>query len=193
MGGTWVMNDETLPEYKNMLLQQQTGLKWLNQTFGVHPRVAWQIDPFGNSAVTPALFSQLGFEAIILSRVGTTVYAEMEKTKAAEFIWSGVSSKPDESNLFAHALELSRYQNPVEFRYRPDPVMPWDHPRVICDTDHIEERYELCMQVYWEEVIEPSLKGTQHSKVFSIWGDDFAFSSAQYSYDYISKLFEVFK
>lgn len=115
MGGTWVMNDETLPEYKNMLLQQQTGLKWLNKTFGAHPRVAWQIDPFGNSAVTPALFSQLGFEAIILNRIGTTVYAELEKTKSSEFIWGGVSSKPEESTLFAHALVNSKYQNPIDF------------------------------------------------------------------------------
>ena len=57
MGSTWVMNDETLPDYKNMLLQMETGLKFINETFGVHPKIAWQIDPFGNSAVSPALFS----------------------------------------------------------------------------------------------------------------------------------------
>lgn len=50
-----------------MLVQMETGLKFINETFNVHPRVAWQIDPFGNSAVSPALFSQLGYEAVILS------------------------------------------------------------------------------------------------------------------------------
>jgi hypothetical protein len=74
MGSTWVMNDESLPEYKNMILQMETGLKFVNETFGVHPRTAWQIDPFGASAVSPALFSQLGYESVILSRIGTTMY-----------------------------------------------------------------------------------------------------------------------
>jgi alpha-mannosidase len=72
MGGGWVMNDETVADYQSMLLQQYTGLRWLNKTFGVHPRVAWQIDPFGASAVSPALFSTLGYEAVVLARIGTT-------------------------------------------------------------------------------------------------------------------------
>lgn len=117
MGSTWVMNDESLPEYKNMLLQMETGLKWVNETFGVHPRVAWQIDPFGNSAVTPSLFSKLGYEGIILSRIGTTLYDNLQKSGSAEFVWSGVPiGTDDETNeLFAHALALSRYSAPVEF------------------------------------------------------------------------------
>ena len=43
MGGGWVMHDETLPDYRNELLQMETGLRWLNETFGVRPRVGWQI------------------------------------------------------------------------------------------------------------------------------------------------------
>lgn len=70
-----------------MLLQQKTGLRWLKETFDVQPRVAWQIDPFGNSAVTPALFSQLGFEAIVLNRIGTTLNKDLQDNKHSEFIW----------------------------------------------------------------------------------------------------------
>jgi hypothetical protein len=47
MGGGWVMNDETLTEFKNVLLNMETGLKWLNETFGRVPKIGWQIDPFG--------------------------------------------------------------------------------------------------------------------------------------------------
>ena len=39
MGGGWVMHDETLPDYRNELLQMETGLRWLNETFGVKPRI----------------------------------------------------------------------------------------------------------------------------------------------------------
>lgn len=49
------------------------------------------------------------------------------------------------------------------------------------------------MNVYMEEVIMPSLRGTQHNKVFSIWGDDFSFSTSEYSYNYIQKLFTMFQ
>jgi len=123
------MNDESLPEYRNMLLQMETGLKFINETFGVHPWVAWQIDPFGNSAVTPALFSQLGYEAIILSWIGTTMYDDLEKEKSMEFIWTGANAGPLNNSLFAHALELSWYSSPVEFQFKPEGLNWWDKPK----------------------------------------------------------------
>jgi hypothetical protein len=117
--------------------------------------VAWQIDPFGNSAVSPALFSQLGYESIILSRIGTTVYSELEKTKSAEFIWSGVSAYPEEAQLFAHPLENSMYNNPIEFQYDGRDFMFWDHPKVTCSHATLGEpdKQKECMEFFMESVI----------------------------------------
>ncbi len=41
-------------------------------------------------------------------------------------------------------------------------------------------------------MIEPSLNGTKHNKVFSIWGDDFAFSNTDYAIQFTTLLSEVF-
>jgi len=48
------------------------------------------------------------------------------------------------------------------------------------------------MEVFYEEIIAPSLKGLKHKKILSIFGDDFAFDSSNYSYTYLTKLMEVF-
>jgi hypothetical protein len=61
------MHDESLTEYRDQLMNMETGLKWLNETFDKTPTVAWQIDPFGYSAITPSLLSNLGFESLVLN------------------------------------------------------------------------------------------------------------------------------
>jgi hypothetical protein len=43
--------------------------RFLNATFGVHPRVGWQVDPFGHSATQAALMSAaVGFEGLFFGR-----------------------------------------------------------------------------------------------------------------------------
>jgi hypothetical protein len=43
--------------------------RFLNKTFGVTPRVAWQIDPFGHSSTQAALMSAAaGYEALFFGR-----------------------------------------------------------------------------------------------------------------------------
>lgn len=43
--------------------------RFLNRTFGVTPKVAWQIDPFGHSATQASLLSAAaGFEALFFGR-----------------------------------------------------------------------------------------------------------------------------
>ena len=49
------------------------------------------------------------------------------------------------------------------------------------------------MDLYWWEVIHPTLQGTKHHKVFSIFGDDFAFKNADYSFKYLDKFIQVFQ
>jgi alpha-mannosidase len=53
----------------------ETGLKWLNETFGKAPTIAWQIDSFGSSAITPSLFSNMGFDTMVMNRIGNAHYS----------------------------------------------------------------------------------------------------------------------
>ena len=57
-----------------------TGHAFLKKEFNIKPRVAWHCDPFGHSASTPELFSELGFESIFFSRVDDDEKAYRKKT-----------------------------------------------------------------------------------------------------------------
>ena len=74
------MSDEACPDEQSFLMNMETGHKWLYEKFKKRPRVAWQIDPFGLSATTPQILAKLGYQALIINRIGTTTELELEKT-----------------------------------------------------------------------------------------------------------------
>ena len=194
MGGGWVMNDESLTDYKNAIIQIQTGLDWILSTFGVRPKIGWQIDPFGNSPVTPSILSILGYEGIVLSRIGTTNDYDLEHSENSEFIWKGaqLDAEGDGNNILAHHLVRSKYQAPVEFKYQPDPFPFWVHPKERWSSiSELENNYKKCIQFYYDNVLLPSLTGHRHNKVLSVFGDDFAYYNARYNFQYLDKFIEI--
>ncbi|CAI2374653.1 unnamed protein product [Moneuplotes crassus] len=196
MGSGWVMSDESLTVYKNVMLQLQTGIKFVEETFGVRPKIGYQIDPFGNSAVTPSILSVLGYEGIVLSRIGTTFDWDLEASENSEFIWEGSNfdNKSDGKPILAHHLVRSKYQAPAEFKLQESSFPSWIHPKAACkDKEELNENYKECIKLYWDEVIHPSLTGHRHNQVLSIFGEDFAFKNAHYSFDYIDEFIKVVK
>ncbi len=51
--------------------QVTAGHEAITALFGAaaRPRIAWQIDPFGHSALTPSVFAAAGYDALVLNRV----------------------------------------------------------------------------------------------------------------------------
>lgn len=45
------MHDEATTHYIDMIDQTTLGHKFIKEEFNVTPRIGWQIDPFGHSAV----------------------------------------------------------------------------------------------------------------------------------------------
>ena len=60
--GGWVQNDEAVSSYDGVIDQMTEGHLYLLKHFNASPSVGWQIDPFGNLAVTARLFRQMGFK-----------------------------------------------------------------------------------------------------------------------------------
>lgn len=49
--GGWCMHDEAATHYIDMIDQTTLGHRFIKDQFNIIPRAAWQIDPFGHSAV----------------------------------------------------------------------------------------------------------------------------------------------
>lgn len=49
--GGMCMHDEASPHYIDMIDQTTLGHRFIKEEFNVTPRIGWQIDPFGHSAV----------------------------------------------------------------------------------------------------------------------------------------------
>jgi alpha-mannosidase len=69
-GGGWVMHDEALTDFESVARQIETGHSFLKVELDVrNVEVAWQLDPFGHSSLTPALLKRFGFKYLVMGRV----------------------------------------------------------------------------------------------------------------------------
>ncbi|GBG27383.1 Alpha-mannosidase [Hondaea fermentalgiana] len=89
VSGGMVEHDEALNSWDAVVDQMTAGHEWLEQHLGVRPTVAWQADAAGHSDATPALLSQMGFEALFLGRVHFRVKQQFSNQRHLEFIWRG--------------------------------------------------------------------------------------------------------
>ena len=94
------------------------GHELIMQEFGVTPRVAWQIDPFGHSMSSARLFAEMGFDAYIFSRLDYQERAQRLENKTMEYIFRPqFNHLGKEAQLFTYAMyEL----------YYPPSGLNWD-------------------------------------------------------------------
>ncbi|CAH0387767.1 unnamed protein product [Bemisia tabaci] len=116
IGGAWSMNDEAVTNYMSIIDQFTWGLRKLNDTFGNcgHPKVGWQIDPFGHSKEQASLFAQLGFDGFFMGRIDYQDKRHRLKTKDMEMIWQASQDLGSSSDIFSHIL-YNTYSPPDGF------------------------------------------------------------------------------
>ena len=116
VGGGWIMNDEALVDFEGVTRQMTAGHRFFKDVLGVENiTVAWQLDPFGHSSLTPALFEKMGFEYLVMSRIHgdykvTFRQDLLKNSKNMEFVWRsyGLGAR---QGLFTHVL-YSHYDFP---------------------------------------------------------------------------------
>lgn len=107
VGGGLVQHDEALPSLDLMVRQMERGLDFLSAEFGLtEVAVAWQIDPFGHSGLSPALFRQFGFQYFVGNRIDQSFKEGLKSESALEFIWQG-SGLGSQTEILAHILPES--------------------------------------------------------------------------------------
>lgn len=109
VGGGWVSPDEASVSPNAIIDNYMTGHRYLQKTFGVVPKVAWQVDPFGHSSITPMLLGQIGFEGIVINRIHHTLKEHFKRNRQLEFVWR--SADVNATRLLTHVLH-SHYSAP---------------------------------------------------------------------------------
>ena len=109
--------------------QMAEGHAWLRRTFGVQPRVGWQIDPFGHTWASAAVHSQAGFEALVINRIHHRIKTGWRNARRLEFWWqrphaammepsAGGNRSRRSGGLLTHVLH-THYSSPKGFDFEP--------------------------------------------------------------------------
>ncbi|MFS7971359.1 putative alpha-mannosidase [Helianthus anomalus] len=141
INGGWCMHDEAAPHYIDMIDQTTYGHNFIKEQFNVTPRIGWQIDPFGHSAVQAYLLgAELGFDSVFFGRIDYQDRAKRKGDKRLEVIWRGSKSLGSSSQIFAGAFPENYEPPPGGFYFEVND----DSPIVQDDIDlfdyNVEER-----------------------------------------------------
>jgi len=75
VNGGWVAHDEACPSFNAIITNIYEGHRFLKDEFNVVPKVAWQLDTFGNSAGNALLFAQMGYESMVMGKLNEDTLA----------------------------------------------------------------------------------------------------------------------
>lgn len=101
INGAMCMHDEATTHYIDLIDQTTLGHQFIEKEFGQKPRVGWQIDPFGHSAVQAYLLgAELGFDSLFFARIDYQDRAKRLDEKTLEFLWQGSKSLGRSSEIF---------------------------------------------------------------------------------------------
>ncbi|TYI90474.1 hypothetical protein E1A91_D03G126000v1 [Gossypium mustelinum] len=118
------MHDEAAPHYIDMIDQTTLGHRFVKREFNITPRIGWQIDPFGHSAVQAYLLSaEVGFDSLFFARIDYQDRAKRKDQKSLEVVWRGSKSLGSSSQIFAGAFP-ENYEPPSNFYYEVNDDSP---------------------------------------------------------------------
>ncbi|GFQ01122.1 alpha-mannosidase [Phtheirospermum japonicum] len=124
INGGMCMHDEATPHYIDLIDQTTLGHRFILDEFGKKPRVGWQIDPFGHSAVQAYLLgAELGFDSLFFARIDYQDRAKRRSDKTLEVIWRGSRSLSSSSQIFTGIFPV-HYDPPDGFTFEINDVSP---------------------------------------------------------------------
>ncbi|KAJ4833502.1 hypothetical protein Tsubulata_007999 [Turnera subulata] len=140
INGGMSMHDEATPHYIDLIDQTTLGHWFIKDEFGQVPRVGWQIDPFGHSAVQAYLLgSEVGFDSLFFARIDYQDRAKRLKEKKLEVIWQGSKSLGSASQIFT-GIFPKHYDPPEGFTFEINDVSPPIQDDVLLFDYNVQER-----------------------------------------------------
>ncbi|GLJ52491.1 hypothetical protein SUGI_1116890 [Cryptomeria japonica] len=183
INGGWCMHDEASTYYVDMIDQTTLGHRFIKKEFGMVPRIGWQIDPFGHSAVQAYLLSaEVGFDALFFARADYQDIAKRREDRTMEMIWRASKSLGSTAQVFTGILS-HHYDPPPEFRYdiKTTETTIQDDPFLY--DYNVEERVDLFVQLAEEQA-----KQFRTNHIMWTMGEDFAYENANTWFKQMDKL-----
>ncbi|KAK9678088.1 hypothetical protein RND81_11G187100 [Saponaria officinalis] len=117
INGGWCMHDEATPHYIDLIDQTTLGHRFIKDEFNQTPRVGWQIDPFGHSAVQAYLLgAELGFDSLYFARIDYQDRSKRKDEKTLEVVWRGSRSLGSTAQIFTGIFPV-HYNPPDGFQF----------------------------------------------------------------------------
>ncbi|CAK8542739.1 unnamed protein product [Lathyrus sativus] len=140
INGAMCMHDEATPHYIDLIDQTTLGHQFIKDEFGKIPRVGWQIDPFGHSAVQAYLLgAELGFDSLFFARIDYQDRAKRLKEKTLEIVWQGSKSLGSSSQIFT-GIFPRHYDPPDGFTFEVHDVSSPIQDDILLFDYNVEER-----------------------------------------------------
>ncbi|KAL6960359.1 alpha-mannosidase [Sarracenia purpurea var. burkii] len=173
INGGMCMHDEATPHYIDLIDQTTLGHHFIKEEFGQKPRVGWQIDPFGHSAVQAYLLgAELGFDSLFFARIDYQDRAKRKDEKTLEVVWKGSKSLGSSSQIFA-GIFPKHYEPPDGFTFEINDVSPPIQDDVLLFDYNVKERVEDFVVA---AVAQANVTRTNH--VMWLMGTDFRYQYA---------------
>ncbi|XP_068656340.1 alpha-mannosidase At3g26720-like [Aristolochia californica] len=140
INGGMCMHDEAAPHYIDMIDQTTLGHQFLKQEFDFTPRIGWQIDPFGHSAVQAYLLgAEVGFDSLFFGRIDYQDRAKRKNEKSLEVVWRGSKTLGSSAQIFAGAFPQN-YEPPSGFYFEVNDNSPVVQDDILLFDYNVEER-----------------------------------------------------
>ncbi|KAL2505523.1 Glycosyl hydrolase family 38 protein [Abeliophyllum distichum] len=183
INGGMCMHDEAATHYIDMIEQTTQGHHFIKQEFGVTPRIGWQIDPFGHSAVQAYLLgAEIGFDSLFFGRIDYQDRAKRKNEKSLEVVWRGSKSLGSSVQIFAGAFP-ENYEPPSGFYFEVNDASPivQDDPTLF--DYNVQERVEDFVAA---ALSQANITRTNH--IMFTMGTDFKFQYAHTWFRQMDKL-----
>ncbi|KAG0473150.1 hypothetical protein HPP92_015007 [Vanilla planifolia] len=183
VNGGWCMHDEATVYYIDMIDQTTLGHRMIKKQFDKAPRIGWQIDPFGHSAVQGYLLgAEIGFDSIFFARIDYQERIKRKAEKSLEVIWRGSETFGSSAQIFASTFpdhygppsgfyfDVNEYDSPIQ----DDPLL-YDY--------NVNERVD---DFIIAALAQANVTRTNH--IMWTMGDDFEYQYAESWFKQMDKL-----
>ncbi|KAK6127825.1 hypothetical protein DH2020_038427 [Rehmannia glutinosa] len=184
INGGMCMHDEAATHYIDMIDQTTLGHRFIKEEFNVIPRIGWQIDPFGHSAVQAYLLgAEVGFDALYFARIDYQDRAKRRDEKKLEVVWQGSKSRGSSSQIFAGAFYEGYYEPPAGFYFEVNDDSPVVQDDINLFDYNVEERVNAFVAAAFSQA-----NVTRSNHIMWTMGTDFKYQYAETWFRNMDKL-----